>query len=195
MKGIVPVLIIISFLQFKSAPPTEHTGFKILLQQKANDTLLYKRLLRFEKQGIEKHLKTNSASADALIDTAMTYLGTPHCMGGLTHNCIDCSGLLYISFKKTGVKVPHNSEDLARYGKIIPYIDSLKRGDLVFFVNTYPTQKLITHSGIYLDSCKFIHTSSTRGVVISDLQDKYYKEHFIFGTRIFNEQNDGSKAN
>jgi len=81
--------------------------------------------------------------------------------------------------------LPHNSEEQARYGKIITVKDELKKGDLVFFIRSYKTQRFITHSGIYLGNNEFIHTSSTNGVTITSLDDSWWKEKFIFGTRVF----------
>lgn len=150
-----------------------------------SDSLVAVSLENMKKQGVEKVMKIDSLTADSLISYAQTYLGTPHCMGGTTYKCIDCSGLLYVTFKHFGIKVPHNSDALAHYGKIIANADSLQKGDLVFFIKTYNTSKFITHSGIYIGDGKFIHTSASRGVIISDLKQNYYIHHFIFGTRIF----------
>ncbi len=174
---------------------SQSAGFDMVLKLKSNDTELVKKLESFKANGIEKNLSLDKVEIDAMIDTAKSYLGTPHCMGGITHKCIDCSGLLYVTFKAFDVDVPHNSQEMARYGKIIPNADSLKRGDLVFFVKTYNTSKVITHSGIYLGNDQFIHTSARNGVVISTLSSDYYKKHFIFGTRIFPTRIDISPIN
>lgn len=99
--------------------------------------------------------------------------------------CIDCSGLLVAVFKKYGIILPHNSEEQARFGKIIPGMNNLKKGDLVFFIRSYKTNNFITHSGIYLGNNKFIHTSSSKGVTITSLNDPWWSEKFIFGTRVF----------
>ncbi|TFG73904.1 MAG: NlpC/P60 family protein, partial [Thermodesulfobacteriales bacterium] len=98
----------------------------------------------------------------------------------------DCSGLLVTVFGTHGIVLPHNSEEQARYGKIINGKDGLKKGDLVFFIRSYKTDRFITHSGIYIGSNKFIHTSSTNGVTITSLSDPWWNEKFIFGTRILN---------
>ena len=91
----------------------------------------------FLAAGIEKGLNTNTASADKIITSAEKYLGVPHCMGGTTMKCMDCSGLLLTVFARLGINLPHNSEEQARYGKIISRMDELKKGDLVFFIKTY----------------------------------------------------------
>jgi murein DD-endopeptidase / murein LD-carboxypeptidase len=144
-----------------------------------------KKLKDFMDAGAEKGIYTRNTSVDEIINTAQKYLGVPHCMGGTTMKCIDCSGLLVAVFAKHSIFLPHNSEEQARYGKIIAGMDKLKKGDLVFFIRSYKTRSFITHSGIYLGNNKFIHTSSKNGVTITSLNDPWWKEKFIFGTRVF----------
>lgn len=145
-----------------------------------------KRLNDFLTTGIEKGINTQTASADEIIETAERYLGVPHCMGGTTMKCMDCSGLLVTVFANIGIKLPHNSEEQARYGKIISRTDELKKGDLVFFIRTYETRHFITHSGIYAGNNKFIHVSARNGVIITSINDPWWNQKFIFGTRILN---------
>ena len=144
-----------------------------------------KKLKDFMNAGTEKGIDTHNTSANEIIKTAQKYLGVPHCMGGTTMKCLDCSGLLVVVFAKNGINLPHNSEEQARYGKIIAEMDELIKGDLVFFIRSYKTRSLITHSGIYLGNNNFIHTSSKNGVIITSLNDPWWKEKFIFGTRLF----------
>ena len=143
-----------------------------------------KRLDRFISGGVEKSINNSNLSADAIINTAKQYLGVPHCMGGTTSKCMDCSGLLVTGLRKYGVSLRHNSEEQARYGKIIPGVKDLRKGDLVFFIRSYKTDNFITHSGICIGNNEFIHTSTSRGVTITSLNDLWWREKFIFGTRI-----------
>ncbi len=143
-----------------------------------------RKLKGFLDAGTEKRINTHNTSADEIINTAQKYLGVPHCLGGTTMKCMDCSGLLVTVFARHGINLPHNSEGQARYGKIIAGMDELKKGDLVFFIRSYKTRHFITHSGIYVGNNKFIHTSSKNGVTITSLNDPYWKEKFIFGTRV-----------
>jgi lipoprotein Spr len=145
-----------------------------------------KKLKDFMDAGTEKVIITSNTSPDEIIKTARQYIGVPHCMGGTTMKCIDCSGLLSAVFARHGIKLPHNSEEQARYGKIITVINELKKGDLVFFIRSYRTNRFITHSGIYMGNNEFIHTSSKVGVTITSLNDPWWSEKYIFGTRIFN---------
>jgi len=144
-----------------------------------------KKLKDFLNAGSEKGINTHSASANEIINTAHKYLGVPHCMGGTTMKCMDCSGLLVTVFAKYGIHLPHNAEEQARYGKIISGRDGLLKGDLVFFIGTYETHRFITHSGIYVGNNKFIHASSSNGVTITSLDDPWWNEKFIFATRVF----------
>jgi cell wall-associated NlpC family hydrolase len=143
-----------------------------------------KKLKNFLDTGTEKKLNTRNTSADEIINTAQKYLGVSHCTGGTSMKCIDCSGLLVAVFARHGISLPHNSEEQARYGKIITGTDKLKKGDLVFFIRSYETHRFITHSGIYLGDNKFIHTSSKKGVTITSLSDPWWKERYIFATRV-----------
>ncbi len=138
----------------------------------------------FLSTGIEKGMNTKTASADEIIETAEKYLGVPHCMGGTTMKCMDCSGLLVTVFARLGIDLPHNSEEQARYGKIINRTDELRKGDLVFFIRTYETRHFITHSGIYAGNNKFIHVSSKNGVIFTSINEPWWNQKFIFGTRI-----------
>ena len=147
-----------------------------------------KQLRDFMDAGTERMLNTNNTRPDKIINTARKYLGVPHCMGGRTMKCMDCSGLLVTVFAKYRIYLPHNSEEQARYGKIIYGMDKLRKGDLVFFIRSYETDNFITHSGIYIGNNEFIHTSSKKGVTITLLSDPYWNEKFIFGTRIMKAQ-------
>ncbi len=139
----------------------------------------------FEKNGIEKKINSSNFTANDIISTAKSFIGTPHCMGGSTKKCMDCSGLILRTYKTFGIDLPHNSQEQARYGKPIFNKTKLQKGDFVFFTNTYKTSAFITHSGIYLGDGTFIHTSTKIGVTITQLDTIYWKDRFVFGTRVF----------
>ena len=142
------------------------------------------RLVEFANQGIERPLSVEY-EADSLIKAAMSYLGTPHCMGGRSRSGIDCSGLVMNSFAEVNIRLPHSAHEQARFGQLVPQSSELEKGDIVFFFNSYATKNLITHSGIYIGDGEFVHTSSSKGVVVTKIDDPYYwGERFLFGTRI-----------
>jgi len=160
--------------------PYSETSFRNIASHGENT-----KLNTFLEKGTEKKIDFPDASPDTIVKIAQKYLGVPHCMGGTSMKCLDCSGLLVAVFARLGISVPHNSEDLARFGRIIPSRDQLVAGDLVFFIKSYKTHHFITHSGIYAGNNKFIHTSSSDGVTITSLNDSWWRDRFIFGTRVF----------
>ena len=177
------IIILIAVCQllvtFCSKPLYPDSSFQNIKSRAENN-----QLRAFMDAGTERVLNTHNTSADKIINTARKYLGVPHCMGGTTMKCMDCSGLLVTVFARYKINLPHNSQEQARYGEIIHRMDKLRKGDLVFFIRSYETNNLITHSGIYIGDNKFIHTSSKKGVTITSLKDPYWNEKFIFGTRI-----------
>jgi lipoprotein Spr len=52
----------------------------------------------------------------------------------------------------------------------------LQVGDLVFF---NIDGRGISHVGVYIGENKFVHASSSKGVVLSLLSENYYKKHFV----------------
>ncbi|MCU0415696.1 MAG: NlpC/P60 family protein [Cytophagaceae bacterium] len=149
------------------------------------DATIKARLLQLEKEGVEKTVDTTSYSREKVIQTAESYLGVRHCMGGTTKKGIDCSGLVMVSHKSCGIELPHQSHQQSRYGKVVGHPDSLVRGDMVFFYASYASAYFITHSGIYLGNNQFIHATAQSGVVKSSLiGNSYWGSKFLFGTRI-----------
>jgi len=142
-------------------------------------------LQAFMDGGTEKAIDTHGVTPDDIVITARKYLGVPHCMGGTSMKCIDCSGLLVAVFAGHGIKLPHSSEEQARYGRIITDMGKLQKGDLVFFIRSYRTSRFITHSGIYVGDGRFIHTSGSKGVIITAVDDPWWSERYLFSTRIF----------
>lgn len=151
------------------------------------DPVLKDKLILFGKGGVERiPPKTEEEyNQEKVIEYATSLLGTPHRMGGCSSQGVDCSGLVMLAHSVNNLKLPHSSEEQARYGRIVSMDEELKRGDLVFFHSTYSTSRLITHSGIYLGEGRFIHTSTRRGVVISALEEEdYWSRRFLFATRL-----------
>lgn len=176
------ILFFLSFL-FTLSSFTTDNNFQRVIDGTQSESLK-NQLINFQQSGIERSVNWNgSLTADSLLTVAKTFLRTPHRMGGIGRKGIDCSGLVYASFKHFGISLPHSSHELAKYGKVIPNLDELKKGDLVFFYNSYNSRNLITHTGFYLGNGEIIHTSRSGVVIISLETSSYWKPRFLFGTR------------
>ncbi|MGR6035103.1 MAG: NlpC/P60 family protein [Candidatus Nitrosoglobus sp.] len=106
--------------------------------------------------------------------------GTKYHFGGLSKKGIDCSGFVYITFKSQfGINLPRSTKLLSKIGLEIPK-SKLSPGDLVFF----KTKKLTRHVGIYVEHGKFLHVSTKKGVIISQLNNTYWKSKFWMARRI-----------
>ena len=155
------------------------------IPQAAYDPHLNEKIEAFKREGVGKKINTTHYDIDGVIGYAESLLSVPYTMGGYSPSGLDCSGLVKLAHAQFDVALPHSSHEQARYGTIVPPDEDLKRGDLVFFHSTYATEKLVTHSGIYLGENKFIHTSTSRGVSVSALLDSaYWQDHYLFATRL-----------
>lgn len=101
---------------------------------------------------------------------ALRYLGVSYRYGGLDTTGLDCSGLVNIVFNKFGVSLPRRSRDIASAGVEVP-LDSLMPGDILAF--SREPGGSVSHVGIYVGNGRFVHASSSRGVVVDSL-NRYY---------------------
>ncbi|WP_306419756.1 C40 family peptidase [Salinimicrobium profundisediminis] len=122
----------------------------------------------------------------SIIDYALQFLGTKYKYGGTTPQGMDCSGLVYTCFLENNIELPRSSRDMALLGDELE-LKQLKLGDLLFF-KTDRRKKNINHVGLVVeldeDNIFFIHSSTSRGVIISALNENYWKEHFVMARRI-----------
>ncbi|WP_062677819.1 C40 family peptidase [Parageobacillus toebii] len=120
-----------------------------------------------------------SVNYDQIVPAAKQYVGVPYRWGGTTANGFDCSGFIQHVYQSIGIDMPRTTADMYRMGKQVEKGD-LRVGDLVFF-NT--NGKGVSHAGIYIGNNRFIHASSSKGVIISSLNDPYYWSKTYVGAR------------
>lgn len=126
---------------------------------------------------------------DDILAEAETYLGTPYKYGGMTRRGIDCSAFVLSVFSSvTGINLPRVAASQAQEGEKIEK-EQLQKGDLVFFSQG---RGRISHVGIVETvtadgDVKFIHAATSRGVMISSLDDSYWGPKYRFAKRVLSE--------
>ena len=130
---------------------------------------------------IQNNALGNVSSGSArlkLITAAEAYLGVPYRYGGLDRRGMDCSGLVYASFRDAlNIPVPRTAEGLFSWTERIS-ADEIMPGDLVFFITS---GSVISHVGIYTGRGLFIHAPSEgrqTGVMYSRLDESYWRRTF-----------------
>ncbi|MBV7441431.1 C40 family peptidase [Weeksellaceae bacterium TAE3-ERU29] len=124
--------------------------------------------------------------AKMVLDEAYSFLGTPYQYGGVTSSGMDCSGLLLNAYRSVNIQLPRISRDQADFGEEIR-LSRVEPGDALFF-NTSGSR--ISHAGI-VDRVEdgevfFIHASSSQGVIVSSLENSYWKKRFVKAVRFLN---------
>ena len=116
---------------------------------------------------------------------AKSFIGTPYKYGGNSKIGIDCSSLIQQSYAKIGIKMPRTAQQQAKVGNRKGE-GSVRPGDIVYFKFKQKGEKW-WHTGMvtYVDhkKIKFIHASSSRGVV-EDTYNDYYKKHTKYFRRV-----------
>lgn len=131
-------------------------------------------------------LNARKLKIDALLKTARSYYGVPYRTGGVSSSGMDCSGFTQTSYKAIGVNLPRVSRDQATVGQSLRK-EQLQPGDLVFFATGTPGR--INHVGIVtnssdLNNIKFIHASSSRGIMETSMGINYWVRAYIGGKRV-----------
>jgi cell wall-associated NlpC family hydrolase len=130
--------------------------------------------------------KTNKL-IDEIVDSALDNIGVKYKTAGTTKSGYDCSGLVYSSFGKSNIILPRTSIEQSKTGTDLgKNSDEAKKGDLIFFKTNNRSQ--INHVGIVIEASDeeivFIHTSTSKGVIISSTKQPYYKKTFSQLNRI-----------
>lgn len=120
------------------------------------------------------------ATGRDIVATAQKYRGTPYKYGGTSPKGFDCSGFIWYVYKQHGKDLPRTADKQFAAGKPVKTSD-LQPGDVVFFTTD---EKGPSHCGIFVGQGKFIHASSSRGVMVSGLADQYWKPRLLGARRL-----------
>jgi cell wall-associated NlpC family hydrolase len=123
---------------------------------------------------------------EQLISTASENIGVRYRSGGMTKDGFDCSGLMFNTFGAFDIQLPRSSFEQAQFGVKINS-EEVKKGDLIFFKTNGRRQ--INHVGMVVEvaedgEVKFIHASTSSGVIISSLKEEYYSKRVTQFNRV-----------
>jgi len=124
--------------------------------------------------------KTKNYITTALYKEYKKWYKTPYKYGGCSRDGVDCSSLIQKIYKDAfNIQIPRTTKEQAKIGYKVSK-NSSKEGDLVFFKTSYNTR----HTGIIIERGKFLHTSTKYGVIISHLNNPYWKSKYWQTRRI-----------
>src|SRR5262249_8485812 len=120
---------------------------------------------------------------EKIVGIAEGMLGKPYRFGGDDPKSgFDCSGLVFYSYERLGIKVPRTAGDQRRAAEHVKK-SNLEPGDLVFFRSS---KGKVDHVGIYAGDGRFIHAPNAgKPVSFGSLEDPYYVKHFVSAGRFF----------
>ncbi|WP_395059597.1 NlpC/P60 family protein [Flavobacterium sp.] len=123
--------------------------------------------------------------AELLIATASENIGVRYRSGGTSKEGFDCSGLMINTFSTYDIKLPRSSSEMARFGSNVNASEAQK-GDLIFFATMGKGR--VSHVGMVVevvgDEIKFIHSSTSSGVIVSSNKEVYYAKRFVKINRV-----------
>jgi cell wall-associated NlpC family hydrolase len=115
----------------------------------------------------------------AFIDS---WYGVKHKYGGRSRSGIDCSGLVCQLYKDVyGITLERSSVDQYEQSRHFRRKRKFDEGDLIFFTEK---GKEPNHVGVFLQNGFFVHTSTSKGVTISHISEKYWKDRYKGGGKV-----------
>lgn len=133
-------------------------------------------------------INTSNSSylVEQLINAASENLGARYRSGGSNPGGFDCSGLMFFTFSKFDIELPRSSNEMSNLGSVLNS-NEIRKGDLIFFKTN--GRKIINHVGMVVevleDEIKFIHSATSKGVIISSTKEPYYKRTFAQVNRVY----------
>lgn len=159
----------------KNTKPKTEEKKEIVTKQEVNHTTAEDYVITEEE----------SYLAEQLVNKGYEFLGTPYRTGGTTTSGMDCSGFIIATFRDYNISLPRSSNEMSQVGVQIP-MEQAKKGDLIFFRTN--GRSVINHVGMVIESngdyVKFIHSSTSQGVIISSTKEGYYNRTFAKINRV-----------
>lgn len=183
MKKILFIfLILISFYNCKSSKRAKN-------KKASTNKVITKTSTEKDGDGIynsSSKSENEFSKANEIVKFAKQFKGVRYKWGGTTKAGMDCSGLVYESFRVNNIYLPRISRDMAKKGQKIT-LKKVQEGDLLFF-KTKNRRNAINHVGLVIKSSnktlEFIHATSSKGVIISKLSEDYWNKSFVEARRV-----------
>ncbi len=169
----------------KSTSRYENSVFS---EKLSNDSLVMTKINEIHTKN--RRISVNGSSEEiytaklqnALLTSFKSWKGTRYAFGGDSQRGIDCSALTRRVYREVfSYELPRVTTDQIKVGKHVS-MHNLKPGDILFF---RPEGKY-NHTAVYLGNSLFINASSSKGVILSSLENKYWKRYFKHGVRVGN---------
>lgn len=137
---------------------------------------------RNDAEPLNQWLANAKDASETIIKTAKCFMGVPYLWGGTSSKAMDCSGFTKTVFFLNGVLLPRDASQQVLVGEPVSVADNfqhLRKGDLVFFGKkaTAERKERVTHVGIYIANCKFIHESGDVRINSFNPKDPDYSEY------------------
>ena len=180
---IVPAVAIAVILSACTAPKTSKNGQTTarssdarMLNATSNDSLAMASQDEFED--LVRSVDTKSK----IMDQYASWKGVSYRLGGTTKSGIDCSSFVQRTFlEQFGVQLPRTTSEQESSGKSVKR-NNLRAGDLVLF----KTGRTMKHVGIYIGDNKFVHASTSNGVIVSEMTNDYWSKRYYASRRVVN---------
>lgn len=135
------------------------------------------------KASVRLGMDINKEDNHKLYLASAEWIGAPYRAGGDSKRGTDCSGMVMQLYKTVyNIRLARSTDGLLKESNKVSR-RNLREGDLVFFTSR-ASRKRVAHVGIYLKNGKFIHASTSKGVIVSALNEKYYTQYWLCGGRV-----------
>lgn len=170
------IIIIIAILSVLVASSCSHKK-NVVSKGKEYETEVIKEDKKKEKK------KGRDSRRYAVVEESRKWLGVKYRYGGKERSGTDCSGMVMRVYEHAaGIKLPRDSRSQCDFCRKIDRRE-LAPADLVFFASKAGGSR-VSHVGVYIGQGKFIHASSSKGVITSSLDEQYYVRHFFAAGRV-----------
>lgn len=130
--------------------------------------------------GCSSTRKSTRSPEARLMESYNKWKGTPYRLGGNSLSGVDCSAFVQIVMRdQFGVQLPRTTDQQLRTGQRVRK-NRLRTGDLIYF----RTSRTTLHVGIMVDRQRFMHASTSSGVMISSINERYWSRRYIGGRRV-----------